>query len=80
MNTDILLLQLVGLVVYRLAFHPLAKYPGPFLARITNLYAAYHSWKGDLHIDMWRCHEKYGDHVRYAPNGLLVNNATGLQG
>lgn len=31
-------------------------------------------------MDMWRCHEEYGDFVRYAPNGLLVNTAKGLHG
>ncbi|EAW11678.1 cytochrome P450 [Aspergillus clavatus NRRL 1] len=68
----------VGFVVHRLFFHPLAKYPGPWLAKVSNLYAGYHAWKGDLHLDMWKCHEKYGDFVRYGPNSLLVNTATGL--
>ncbi|GFF89445.1 isotrichodermin C-15 hydroxylase [Aspergillus udagawae] len=68
-----------GIFVHRLFFHPLAKYPGPWLAKITNLHAGYHAWRGDLHIDMWRCHEKYGDFVRYGPNSLLVNTAAGLQ-
>lgn len=92
--------QTVGFVVHRLFFHPLAKYPGPWLAKVSNLYAGYHAWKGDLHLDMWKCHEKYGeyipippelfpilirpfqigDFVRYGPNSLLVNTATGLHG
>lgn len=52
--------KIIGICVYRVHFHPLAAYPGPTLAKITNLYSAYHAWKGDIHIDMWRCHEKYG--------------------
>ncbi|KAF9890442.1 hypothetical protein FE257_005847 [Aspergillus nanangensis] len=73
----------VGLAGHRLFFHPLSKYPGPLLGKISNLYAGYHAWKGDLHIDMWKCHEKYGvsgvgDFVRYGPNALLVNTANGL--
>lgn len=66
--------------IYRIFFHPLAKYPGPWLAKISNLYAGYHSWRGDLHVDMMRCHDEYGDFVRYTPNGLLVNTAKGLHG
>lgn len=50
--------------MYTLFFHPLSKYPGPLLAKFTNAYAAYHGWKGDIHLDMWRCHEKYGEFVR----------------
>ena len=66
---------MVGLCIYRLFFHPLARYPGPWLAKVSNLYAAYHAWLGDVHIDMWRCHQKYGDALRYAPDRLLVNTA-----
>ena len=37
------------------------KYPGPLLASVTDLYAAYHGLLGDIHLDMWQCHEKYGE-------------------
>lgn len=37
------------------------KYPGPFLASVTDLYAAYHGFLGDIHLDIWQCHEKYGE-------------------
>lgn len=47
-------------VVYNILFHPLANYPGPFWARISPLYAAYHVYRGDLHQSIHRCYEKYG--------------------
>lgn len=53
-------LQVLAVCIYRLTLHPYAKYPGPFLAKLTNAYSAYHAWKGDIHIDMHLCHEKYG--------------------
>ncbi|KAK8000942.1 Cytochrome P450 [Apiospora marii] len=66
-------------LVYLAFFHPLAKYPGPFLSRFTNARASYYAWRGDIHIDVWRCHEKYGDYVRYGPNQLYINTAKGLR-
>ncbi|KAJ5714392.1 cytochrome P450 [Penicillium malachiteum] len=72
-------LAFTSLCVYRLFFHPYAKYPGPLLGKLTNYYAVYHSWKGDQHLDMWRCHEKYGPYVRYGPNELSINTAAGLK-
>ncbi|KUI71279.1 Versicolorin B desaturase [Cytospora mali] len=58
---------LVYRVVYLALYHPFAKYPGPVLARFTNLYGAYHAWKGDIHLDMHRCHLKYDIYGHGAP-------------
>ncbi|OBR08002.1 Fatty acid synthase subunit alpha reductase [Colletotrichum higginsianum IMI 349063] len=63
-------------LIRQLVFHPLAAYPGPFLAKCTDLYAAWHAWRGTLHLDMYRCHKKYGPVVRYAPGRLLINSNT----
>ena len=68
-----------GLVVYRIFFHPLAKYPGPLLAKITDLYSTWHAWKGDRHLEFWRTHEKYGEIVRFGPNSLSFNSAAALK-
>ncbi|RDL38701.1 uncharacterized protein BP5553_03041 [Venustampulla echinocandica] len=72
-------LALIAYVVYMLYLHPLAKYPGPFLAKFTHAYAAYHAFKQDIHLDMWRCHQKYGNFVRYGPDRMLINTANGLR-
>ncbi|WPH01613.1 Hypothetical protein R9X50_00446100 [Acrodontium crateriforme] len=72
-------LYFAGLVVYRVFFHPLAKYPGPLLAKITDLYSTYHAWKGDRHLEFWRTHEKYGEIVRFGPNSLSFNNNVALK-
>ena len=53
-------LQVLGKCIYRVTFHPLAGYPGPSIARLTTWYGAYHALKGDLHLDMWECHRRYG--------------------
>jgi hypothetical protein len=52
--------QVLCNIIYRLTYHPLARYPGPLLAKLTEGYAAYHGWIGDTHLDAQICHEKYG--------------------
>ena len=71
---------LAGISIYNLYFHPFASYPGPFWARISPLYALWHAYLGDLHIDTLLCHQKYGSVVRYSPNRLIFNTASGLKG
>ena len=56
----LLALYLALLVTYRLTLHPLARYPGPLLARITPLWQTYHAWKGDRHLVLYRAHLDYG--------------------
>ncbi|CCX31761.1 cytochrome P450 [Pyronema domesticum] len=75
----LLVTYLVTIVVYRLWFHPLAKYPGPLLARITDWNTAWRAWKGDRYLELYYAHQKYGPVVRVAPNMLSFNTATALK-
>ncbi|KAI1041223.1 hypothetical protein LB505_002537 [Fusarium chuoi] len=52
-----------AVVVYRLYFHPLAKYPGPFWARISAVPAYYYTLRQDRHVWFWQLQEKY-DHFQ----------------
>jgi len=52
-------------LTYRLSpFHPLAKYPGPVIAKTSKWWAAYISARGDLHLYYKSLHDRYGDVVR----------------
>ncbi|KAI9052021.1 hypothetical protein LZ554_004275 [Drepanopeziza brunnea f. sp. 'monogermtubi'] len=72
------LIYMISLVIYRLTLHPLAKYPGPFLAKICDVDNFYHAWRGDRHTNFFYCHEKYGPVYRYGPNRLSFNTANAL--
>ncbi|PVH83179.1 cytochrome P450 [Cadophora sp. DSE1049] len=67
-----------GLVIYRVFFHPLARYPGPFFAKVSDFYSMYTAWTGDRHLDFHRCHEKYGPVFRYGPDSLSFNSHAAL--
>lgn len=70
---------LVAYVVYQLFFHPLAKYPGPLLAKLTQWYDVYHAFIGDKHVLLYSLHQQYGPIVRYAPNALSINDPRALK-
>jgi hypothetical protein len=56
-------------LAYRLSsFHPLAKYPGPLLAKTSKWWAAYLSGTGDQHRYLKRLHDRHGDVVRIGQN------------
>ncbi|KAI0133752.1 benzoate 4-monooxygenase cytochrome P450 [Xylariales sp. AK1849] len=59
-------------VVYQRYLHPLASYPGPFWASITDLWQVYQflSLKQPYHLT--ELHEKYGSFVRYGPDKLSI--------
>ncbi|KAI1397272.1 cytochrome P450 [Hypoxylon fuscum] len=64
---------------YAILLHHLRQYPGPLLAKLTELFAGSHAFKKDLHLEILRCHERYGPVVRLAPNRLVFNSITALQ-
>ncbi|OAP62347.1 hypothetical protein AYL99_04550 [Fonsecaea erecta] len=64
-----------GLAIYRLYFHPLAKYPGPLLWKLTQWPEAKSAWTGRRHIDLQLLHEQYGDIVRFGPDKLSFRTA-----
>ncbi|PWY78303.1 cytochrome P450 [Aspergillus heteromorphus CBS 117.55] len=71
--------QILGYGIYQIYFHPLAKYPGPWLGKFTEAGAAYHAVKGDLHLHIWWCHQKYGPVIRYTPNLVIFNTESGMK-
>ncbi|KAM3474361.1 hypothetical protein MY5147_004292 [Beauveria neobassiana] len=66
------------LVVYRIWFHPLSKYPGPKLQAAWYLPHIYHNYVvGNGHLRATRLHAKYGPIVRIGPNHLAVDGSIG---
>lgn len=61
-------------IVYYRYFHPLSKYPGPFLASFSNLWKAYHLYKLRMPEDLQQLHGVYGDVVRVGPNDLSFSS------
>ncbi|GFP54894.1 hypothetical protein ACSS6W_002789 [Trichoderma asperelloides] len=68
-----------AIITYRIFFHPLAKYPGPVIAKVTDAYQLYYAWRGDRHLQFWRLHQKYGKIVRFGPNSLSFSTSQSLQ-
>lgn len=73
-------LILLYITIYRLSpFHPLAKYPGPILNKLSKLWMSYITSTGQQYRYYRRLHEQYGDIVRVGPNELSVNRADAVQ-
>lgn len=49
-------------IIYNLFFHPLRRYPGPFLARISRLWSRIGNFHGCKSERIHAAHEKYGKH------------------
>ncbi|CAK7212888.1 hypothetical protein SCUCBS95973_001613 [Sporothrix curviconia] len=68
----------VGLVIYRLFFHPLAKFPGPPLYAASYLPFQFHDKVlGTFVMSTLQLHEKYGPIVRVSPTRLSIDGALG---
>ncbi|KAH9938835.1 high nitrogen upregulated cytochrome P450 monooxygenase 2 [Epithele typhae] len=69
----------LSVVAYRLSpWHPLARYPGPFLWRVSMLFPALESTTGGRAKSIRALHAKYGDVIRVGPNELDIVDASAI--
>jgi hypothetical protein len=60
LGTSLLVAYVVVHSIYTLYFHPLAKFPGPFWAKLTVFPSWYHTRNQDRHIWLHRLQTQYG--------------------
>ncbi|KAE9366697.1 cytochrome P450 [Stipitochalara longipes BDJ] len=75
MVTSSIIFYVIGYGIYNIYFHPLAKFPGPKFAAISNIFYARTVVTGASVKTMAALHEKYGEVVRWAPNELSFSSA-----
>ncbi|KXH31815.1 L-ornithine-N5-monooxygenase [Colletotrichum simmondsii] len=63
-----------SIVVYRLVFHPLRRFPGPVPAKMMKPYIMWLNRDWKLHEKYLEMHDNHGDFVRVGPNDISVVN------
>ncbi|KAK1996458.1 hypothetical protein LX36DRAFT_112655 [Colletotrichum falcatum] len=56
--------------IFNMSTSPLNQYPGPWLARYTNLWRLWAVRSGDYHLKIKKLHDEYGSVVRIGPDAL----------
>ena len=69
----------LSLVVYRLFFNPLNRFPGSYGARLSKFDFVFRLTKMDGHHKLYAMHQKYGKFVRIGPNDLSVSDPDSVQ-
>jgi len=57
-------------IVYARHFHPLRKFPGPWLASVSRVWYMLQIARGDMEKTQRRLHKQHGPLVRIAPNEI----------
>ena len=68
------ILYVVAVVIYRIFFHPLAKYPGPYLAKFSGIYPMLAMFKMNRVLWQYEMLQKYGSPVRVGTNELFFSD------
>jgi hypothetical protein len=53
--------------------------PGPFLAKLSNIWRFIDVAKGRTEAKLYKLHQKHGDYVRLGPNVVSVRNLDALK-
>lgn len=69
---------ILSLSIYRLFFHPLYNFPGPFRARLSMYWKMHALTKQAAYQVTQELHQEYGDLVRTGPRMLSINRASAL--
>jgi hypothetical protein len=65
-----------SILIYRGFFHRLNRFPGPFVARLSNVYASWLAIKEEhMYLEVQKLHRKYGDIVRIGKSMLQDTKA-----
>ncbi|KAL4910296.1 hypothetical protein BDW74DRAFT_186367 [Aspergillus multicolor] len=65
--------------VYRLFFHRLRRFPGPWLSKLSRFYDAYLAGRSiQYHEEIAKMHEKYGDFIRTGPREICIIRASAV--
>ncbi|KAL1964879.1 hypothetical protein VTN77DRAFT_6232 [Rasamsonia byssochlamydoides] len=76
--TGVCLLVLLSYIAYQRFLHPLAKYPGPFLAALTDLWQVHQFMTLQQPYHLTELHQKYGPIVRYGPDKLSITEESAI--
>ncbi|KAF7596508.1 hypothetical protein BBP40_001380 [Aspergillus hancockii] len=70
-----------SLLLYRAIFHRLSRFPGPFAARLSNLYHLLSMTGTNMqyHLHVQKLHSRYGDFVRTGPRELTILRASAVE-
>lgn len=65
---------IVSVAILRTYFHPLSRYPGPFLGRFTDFYSFYGVFKQKRSRLQYELLQEYGSPMRFSTNELVFSD------
>ncbi|KAF8069022.1 cytochrome P450 [Lyophyllum atratum] len=69
-----------SIAAYRLSpWHPLSRYPGPTLGKLSKWYMSFWIAKGNRHLKLQELHRIYGPWIRIGPNELSVDDPAAIR-
>lgn len=77
-GASLMIIAALAYIVYQRYLHPLAKYPGPFLASLTDLWQVNQFLSLQQPYNLTRLHAEYGPIVRYGPDKLSITHESAI--